>query len=223
MATKVKKAKPGTIPLLADREYDVGRPGQHNEVIESSESEPALEQHVATVSSHAAELEKHWRERVAREGKKVWINPLAPKDQQVHHPTKASAQKEIDTQYQMQVEQAKLTKMPKGKYTPQPILLEPKRTLEDFMGPKAAAMTRAAKEIAANVQNLGSLARQLSGRALTASQLSVMVEATAVARVGELSDEELKNCVHRANFGGKLKLAKAAKAECKRRNVSVLI
>jgi len=41
--------------------------------------------------------------------------------------------------------------------------------------------------------------------------------------VGELSDEELKNCVHRANFGGKLKLAKAAKAECKRRNVSVLI
>ena len=223
------KAKAGNqtkgepVTLGTDREYDVGRPNMHREVNETSDTEPALEQHVATVVGHAEMLAKNYQERVAREGEHVWINPLAPKDKQIHHKSKKACQTEIDTKYKMQAQQAKLTKQPKEKYTPQEIIIEPKRTLEDFMGPKAASMMRAAKEIAGSVQNLGSLAHQLSGRELTAGQLMAMQEVTAIARLGDLSDAQLKDCLHKATFGGKTKLAKAARRACATRGIPVLI
>ena len=217
-ATAIPKVK-----LAADRGYDVGAPNQHAEIKETSDSEPFLVKHVATVAGHADMLHKNWQDRVAKEGTKAWINPLAPREQRIKHPTKKACQDEITKKYQMQVKQAKLTNQPKSKYTPQEIVVEPKRTLEDFMGPKAAAMTRAAEAVAGTVQNLGNLAHQLSGRQLTSGALMGMVESAAVGRVNELSDDELKACVNRATFGGKLKLAKAAKAACATRGVKVLI
>src|ERR1035437_2261581 len=139
-ATATPKMNVGT-----DREFDLGAPNQHAEIKETSESEPALIKHVETVSSHADMLRKNWEDRVAREGTKAWINPLAPREQQIKHPTKSDCQKEINTKFKVQLAQAKLTKLPKDKYTPQQVIVEPKRTLADYMGPKAAALVAAAR------------------------------------------------------------------------------
>lgn len=204
-------------------DVDPGRAGQHAEVIEKSETEPLLHEHVETVTGHAEGLAMAWDERCKKDGVTKWYNPLVGRNARVLFDTPEACQADIDLNYSAQAEAAKLTKTPESHYTPQPFLVTPKRTLEDLMGPQAAAAARAAQSVTGLIQNLGKLAKSLSGREVTAGTLMGMLESQSCLKVGELSDAELQNLLRRATFGGKTRLAKAATAEAKKRKLVVVV
>jgi len=180
-----------------------------------TESEERIMEGVDKALAHAGEIAKRWDVRNAKEGKKLWYNPLQPRDQREYFDTEAQVNAVLRTSpYRIQVKAAKLAKEPLAKYTPQFIVQSPKRTLADFMPPRQVAIAEAARSVMP-VQNLGKVNTNtnINGRAMTAGVLMGMQEGLAIKRVKELSDRELQALLHKATFNGKKQLVKAANKE----------
>lgn len=208
-AVSSSSAAPAPIlPVREGRDIDPGQSGKNKEVREWSETEDPLNEHVDTVASHAEDLGKRWAERQLKDGRKLWFNPMVPMSQRVFHITKAQCAAEIKTKFAMRVAEKKLLKRPDTEYTPQLFIESPKRTLADFLGPKVAAMTMAARVEAEGVQRLGKLTQATNGREMTPGALVAMPESIAIRRIPELPDNQLRTACHKAEFGGKRKLYK---------------
>jgi hypothetical protein len=186
------------------------------EVRQWSETEAASEKGLRKTMVHAEVLAERWQERLKKDGKKVWVNPFEPRNKRTHYPTKAACQKVMNTQFKMQIEQARLTKQPEHTYTPQPQIISPKRRLEDVVPPGQAKIMKAAMEVAkTNVpQRIGkAIPRTTSTDELTANRVLKMVESEAMDRMEELSVRELTRLVDLAEAYGKRQIMKAAKVK----------
>ena len=218
------RSNPGTpsigTSVAVDRDYDPGQPGKHKDIRETSESEPLMQDHLQKNLEVANAIAKRWQDKQKKEGKKMWFNPLSAPHARKLHATKAEAQKEIDRDFKMQAEEKRLTKRPEAEYTPQQMLVPPKRTLADYLPPGYERYGQGTTAAANEVQKLGRLAVAASGRKLTAGTLVGMLESQAITRIRELDDSELKQAVHKSQFNGKRRLYKALVSEATRRQIA---
>ena len=205
--------------ILERREYDPSATKVAGVVETHTETEDALVEGIDKITDHTASIAERWAKRNATEGVKKFYNPLEPRDQRKLRDTEKEVKDELKkAPYKIQVEAAKLAKQDPKTYTPQFIIESPKRTLADFVGARHAHLAAASVEAARGVQNLGKLSREGTGREMTAGALMGMPESQASKRLNELSVEELKQVHHKATFGGKRVLTKAALKEINRRN-----
>ena len=189
------------------------------EVADLSETEPVIEDGLNKSLAHAGRLARRWDAKNKAQAKVMWINPLAPVKERKRFATKRACQREIDRDYKHSRMLARRDNQP---YTPQKVIVSPKRTLADLMDPRLLAAHQSALQVAGEVQAIGRRAIAQSGVKLSAGNLIAMTESQALARVDELDDTELRNLCMKAGPMGKIRLARKGRAEAQRRGMKVL-
>lgn len=217
------------VKMVAGRDAgQIGRPMEHSvtgggkstTVADRSETDPIVEEGLNRSLDHAAVLAKRWDAKNKKQAKVKWYNPLAPVKKRPLFGSRAACQKDIDTNYK----NSKIVAMKDNQpYTPQKLLVSPKRTLSDLMDPRHLAAHQSALQVAGEMQHIGKLARRESGMRLSAGTLIAMTEGQSIPRVKDLANDELKSLCMKAGVMGKRRLARAGRDEAAKRGLKVLI
>jgi hypothetical protein len=187
---------------------------ESNDFKYKSESEPRLEDQMASVQENAAYVGEHWQERIKKEGKVYYTCPIctgASKIKAFGKDGKKTIADHIKKEHPMRVKELKMKKAQKSTYTPEEKIESPKRTLADAIHPKYRDQIEAQLAMQKQLQPISEQARNLSVHGNALLKLVTMTESQAVGQLRSLNDKDLIAIVQLASNRGKRLLSRAAR------------
>jgi len=214
-ATKIRGVKEDSFDSQAEAREVPG-------VAQKSESEPVVVEGLSRSMAFAGKVKERWTERQKKDGTIQWFCPMET-GKRTHFLTKAECQTFMNATFKARLEQAKLEKLPKSKWTPQKERVSPKRQMSDYVPPEYAHLAVVSTATRDRVQNLGRMARKIAGKGMTAGVLVGMMESEAINRIKDLDNAELQRTTCQSSYRSKNRLYRACQAECKQRGLVVAV
>jgi hypothetical protein len=185
-----------------------------------SQTEMELQNGTLATMSVAERVEQRWKERVEREGKKVWSSPFlqAREREEINFPTKAKCLAWMKANQPMQIAQAKLQK---GPWQPIPYIVEPKRTIADLVTPEQAELMEKMKSARDATADIRQMSLALANQDLKAGALMALTENAAIEKLPLLPEKELREAARQAWQRSRSGLLKAARKLCAAKGITL--
>jgi hypothetical protein len=210
--------------VSAYADYDHTSVPNDGQVIEHSESAALQAGAQETIYQHHEALRVRWAEKCARESVTKWACPIH--DCNMHREprdTKEEIEDHLLAAHSQYVEMCMATGAPEATYTARPVTVTPKPTVEDVMGPRAAQVIAAHRQIADGMIPIREQAQRYAIDTATPDRVMALRDSDAMDRMRDLNDADLREVYHKAHYRGRRALEKAASRILANRGLSTAV
>jgi hypothetical protein len=187
----------------------------------SSETEQEILDSLGALDTYNATIQRRWQERIARDGKKVWVIPFERGNGRRQFESEDACFDAIIEGYSAQYQASEAAGEPEGKRMPQQIIIAPKPTVEDFM---TEGQARIQAIMAQSNDELDQQMREMDNAMMgdyKASKAAIIPEGMTDITTADLSDKQLVDATRKACFAGRVAIESKLRKEVRRRGLEI--
>lgn len=181
--------------------------------------EEKVDRGIREANTQADVIRNKWQERLKQEGKTVWVSPFDRGASRQRFETEDECASHMAENHCAQIEQAILENRDPSFYSPQPMVLSPKRRVTDYASADQTKYLEAFHESTAAMNAATKSATKTGQSDQTVAKLILKGDSVTRESIEALSDKMLIEIARRSYFEGKSHISRLATKIMKQRGL----